>query len=271
MKAVVIIPARYGSTRLPAKVLLNKTGKYLVQHTYEQALKAGEVSRVIIATDDNRVAKAIRNFGGDVAMTSPRHSSGTDRIAEVARRLKYPIVVNLQADEPEIDPRIIDRVIKLVRLKGIDIATLACPFRNKQELNDPAKVKVLVDSKGFAIDFSRSKIPPTPLIKGGIKGGIPLLRGESRGNCPLLKGGMGGLRGINRHIGIYAYKRARLLEFTRLLPTQREKQEKLEQLRALENGFRIKVGLIKKAPAGIDTPRDYAQFVSRIIHSISLK
>ena len=246
MRAIVIIPARYGSTRLPGKVLLNKTGKYLVQHTYEQALKAREVSRVIIATDDNKVAGAIKSFGGDVVMTSRKHTSGTDRIAEVARRLKYPIVVNLQADEPEIDPRIIDMVIKLVRLKEVDIATLACPFKNKKELNDPAKVKALVDAKGFAIDFSRS---PNPSLS-------PLLRGD----CLLLKG----VRKINRHIGIYAYKKQALLKFTKLSSTSREKEEKLEQLRALENGFRIKVGLVKKAPAGIDTPRDYAQFVKRM-------
>jgi 3-deoxy-manno-octulosonate cytidylyltransferase (CMP-KDO synthetase) len=180
-------------------------------------------------------------------MTSRKHTSGTDRIAEVARRLRYPIVVNLQADEPEIDPRIIDRVIKLVRLKEVDIATLACPFRNKEELNDSAKVKVLVDAKGFAIDFFRNPNPP-------------LLRGDSKGDCLLLKR----VRGINRHIGIYAYKKQALLKFTKLSPTSREKEEKLEQLRALENGFRIKVGLIKKAPAGIDTPRDYAQFVRRM-------
>jgi len=247
MKAIVIIPARYGSTRLPGKVLLNKTGKYLVQHTYEQALKAREVSRVIIATDDSRVARVVRSFGGEVAMTSRKHTSGTDRIAEVARHLKYPkvatesregIVVNLQADEPEIDPGIIDRVIRLVRLKGVDIATLACPFRNKKELNDPSKVKVLIDSKGFAINFSRRILS----------------------------------RKVKRHIGIYVYKRARLLEFTQLLPTRREKQERLEQLRALENDFSIKVGIIKKAPVGIDTTRDYVQFVKRMVttHRITL-
>lgn len=230
MKAIVIIPARYGSTRLPGKVLLNKTGKYLVQHTYEQALKAKEVCRVIIATDDNKVIKAIKSFGGEVIMTSRNHSSGTDRIAEVARRLKYPIVVNLQADEPEIDPRIIDRVIKLTRLRCVDIATLACPFKNRKELSDPSKVKTIIDSKGFAIDFSRSVLS----------------------------------KNAKRHIGIYAYKKQALLKFTKLFSTCREKKEKLEQLRALENGFRIKIGLIKKAPAGIDTPQDYTQFVKRM-------
>ncbi|GAI33050.1 unnamed protein product, partial [marine sediment metagenome] len=114
MKAIIIIPARYGSTRLPGKVLLKRTGKYLIQHTYEQALKARKVDRVIIAADDRRIARAVEGFGGEAVMTSRRHPSGTDRIAEVARRLKYPIIVNLQADEPEIAPSSIDLVIKLL-------------------------------------------------------------------------------------------------------------------------------------------------------------
>lgn len=229
MKAVVIIPARYGSTRLPGKVLLKKTGKYLVQHTYEQALKATEPSKVIIATDDRRVFLAAESFGATVIMTKKTHRSGTDRVAEVAQKLSYPIVVNLQADEPEIDPKYIDLAIKLARLKGVDMATLACPVKIKEELTDPNKVRVIIDKNGFAVDFSRQTLPTK-----------------------------------FRHIGLYAYKKAALLHFTKLKQTLREKQEKLEQLRALENGFRIKVGIVKSIPLSIDTPKDYEEFVARL-------
>jgi len=230
MKAIIIIPARFGSTRLKRKMLLNKTGKYLVQHTYEQALKSREAEGVIIATDSPLVYKAVKSFGGKAVMTSPKHSSGSERIAEVAKKLNYPIIVNLQGDEPEIEPSAIDKSIKLARLKNIDIATLATPFRNKKELNDPSKVKVLIGKGGKAINFSRKVFA----------------------------------KNLKRHIGIYAYKRASLLRFIKLSPTVREKEERLEQLRALENGFNIKVGVINKAPVGIDTPKDYEAFVGRI-------
>jgi 3-deoxy-manno-octulosonate cytidylyltransferase (CMP-KDO synthetase) len=237
MKAIVIIPARYGSTRLPAKVLLDKTGKYLVRHTYEQVLKAKRVSRIIIATDDKRVFKAVQNFGGEVKMTSSKHRSGTDRIAQVARGLMASVIVNLQADEPEIDPKAIDLVIKLAGGKGVDMATLACPFKGAKELADPNKVKVLIDDKGFALDFSRQK---QSLMKNK----------TSRLN-------------IKRHIGVYAYKREKLLLFTKLAPVAREKTERLEQLRAVGNAFRIKTGILKKGHVGIDTILDYEGFVKR--------
>jgi 3-deoxy-manno-octulosonate cytidylyltransferase (CMP-KDO synthetase) len=239
MKAIIIIPARFGSTRLKRKMLLNKTGKYLVQHTYEQALKSREAEAVIIATDSLLVYKAVKSFGGKSVMTSPKHTSGSERIAEVAKKLNYPIIVNLQGDEPEIEPSAIDKAIKLARLKNIDIATLATPFRNKKELKDQSKVKVLIGKGGKAINFSRNK---DYLLSHFYKGG---------------------LRGIKRHIGIYVYRRDALLRFIKLSPTVREKEERLEQLRALENGFKIKVGTINKAPVGIDTPKDYEAFVKR--------
>ncbi|MBI4834265.1 MAG: 3-deoxy-manno-octulosonate cytidylyltransferase [Planctomycetes bacterium] len=237
MRAIVIIPARYGSIRLPAKVLLDKTGKYLVQHTYEQVLKAKKVSRIIIATDDKRIFKAVKSFGGEVKMTSRKHRSGTDRIAQVARKLKASVIVNLQADEPEISPGAIDLVIKLSDSKGVDMATLACPFKNAKELADPNKVKVLIDDKGFALDFSRQK--------------QSLLKDKT------------GSSNIKRHIGVYAYKRNKLLLFTKLAPVEREKTERLEQLRAVDNGFRIKTGVLKKGHVGIDTLYDYEDFVKR--------
>lgn len=245
MKSVVIIPARYGSTRLPGKVLLKATGKYLIQHTYEPALKAKQPSQVIVATDDRRILKAVNGFGGIAIMTSKRHHSGTDRIAEAIHRLpKYNIIVNLQADEPEINPTTIDKVISLVSQRGIDIGTLACPIKRRQEFLDPSKVKVIIDNDGFAQYFSRAPIP-YPREKAMLKQG--LRKGK-----------------FLRHIGLYVYKRQVLLRLTKLPQSRLEKIEQLEQLRALEHGLRIKVGIVKDAPSGIDTRKDYQEFVRRI-------
>lgn len=236
MKAIIVIPARYGSTRLPGKVLLRQAGKYLVQHTYEQALKAKQSDRVIIATDNRQVFGVAKGFGSAVMMTSKRHHSGTDRIAEVARKLNYSIIVNVQADEPEIDPKIIDRAIILAQAKDVDIATLACPIKSKREIADPNKVKVVIDKKGFAQDFFRTNLTD--------------ITNQTR---------------LFRHIGLYAYKKPVLLRLTKLRQTSREKQEKLEQLRALENGFKIKVGIVKSAPVGIDTLKDYQDLIRKYL------
>ncbi|MCK5578904.1 MAG: 3-deoxy-manno-octulosonate cytidylyltransferase [Planctomycetes bacterium] len=236
-KALVIIPARYGSRRLPGKVLLKKTGQYLVQHTYRQALKAKRVDRVIIATDNQRVYQAIQSFGGKVIMTSPKHPSGTDRVAEVARyQTGYDFIINVQADEPEISPAAIDRVVNLLARSKADMATLACPFTSRLEFRDLTKVKVWVGRQGFALDFFRS----------------PRVRFKHKRPRVL------------RHIGIYGYQKKALLKFVQLRPTSREKSEKLEQLRAIENGFLIKVGIVRQAPAGIDTLKDYRTFVRKI-------
>ncbi|MBI4712731.1 MAG: 3-deoxy-manno-octulosonate cytidylyltransferase [Planctomycetes bacterium] len=229
MKTLVVIPARYGSTRLPAKMLLRATGKYLIQHTYEQVTRAKLVDRVIIATDDRRVYQAARGFGAEVTMTSRHHTCGTERVAEVAANLNYPLVVNVQGDEPVIDPDAIDKTIKLLNSAGVDIATLACPLQ-KKELTDPSKVKVLLDKRNFALGFYRKSAESIS---------------------------------VARHIGIYGYKRNALLELVKLPQTLSEKIVKLEQLRALENGFTIKVGMVGNASYGIDTPADYRAFVRR--------
>ncbi|MFH1231080.1 MAG: 3-deoxy-manno-octulosonate cytidylyltransferase [Planctomycetota bacterium] len=233
MKALVVIPARYGSTRLPAKVLLKKTGKYLMQHTYEQVLKCSLVDRVIIATDDKRVLKTGQSFGAEVMMTSKYHSCGTERIAEVARHLPYRYIINVQADEPRIDPAAIDKLIKaLQHNKSVDIATLATPLKQK-DIPDPNKVKMLLDSKNNALSFQR-------FISNTAKGKYRYYR----------------------HLGIYGYKKGALLRFIKLPQTESEKELRLEQLRALENGFKIKVVVIKNAFYGIDTPKDYKEFVT---------
>ncbi len=238
MKALVIIPARYGSTRLAGKVLLRRTGKYLVQHTYEQVTKARLVDRIIIATDDERVLRAARDFGGEAVLTSRRLRSGTERVAEIAAKLNYHYIINVQADEPEINPKYIDAVIKLLQTDaGAGIATLASPFTKNESVNDPNKVKVVLDRQGYALYFSRSPIPY--FRKGGSK-----------------------VKAF-RHLGIYGYRKKVLLSLARQAPTSLEQMENLEQLRALENGIKIRIGIVKTAPLGIDTRGDYQRFITR--------
>jgi 3-deoxy-manno-octulosonate cytidylyltransferase (CMP-KDO synthetase) len=250
-KIIVCIPARYGSTRFPAKVLAKDTGKFLIQHVYEQAKLAKLPDRVIIAADDKRIAQAAKSFGAECIMTNPDCPSGTDRIAEAAVGLDFDIVVNLQGDEPEIDPANIDTVAKLL-LDNPDfpMATLAAEFETKEQIADPNIVKVVVskyeirntnDAPLRAIYFSRSVIP-----------------------YDREQGGIGSVKNYLRHLGIYAYRKDFLLKITKLPQTTLEKLEKLEQLRAIENGFDILVAKVKHTCAGIDTPEQYAEFVKRI-------
>ena len=241
MKILACIPARYGSTRLAGKVLAKDTGKFLIQHTYERACAASLPDKVIIAADDERIAAAADTFGAECILTSAEHKSGTDRIAEAVADIDVEIVVNLQADEPEIDPENIDYLAELL-IKNPDypMATLAADFQNPEQIADPNIVKVITDCSGRAIYFSR--IP------------IPYDREES---------GVGKMRQYLRHIGIYAYRKQFLLKITALPQTPLEKIEKLEQLRAIENGFPILVGKVKHVCDGIDTPQQYAEFVKR--------
>jgi 3-deoxy-manno-octulosonate cytidylyltransferase (CMP-KDO synthetase) len=245
-KIIVCIPARYGSTRFPAKVLAKDTGKFLIQHVYEQAKLAKLPDRVIIAADDKRIAQAAKSFGAECIMTNPDCPSGTDRIAEAVGELDFDIVVNLQGDEPEIDPANIDTVAKLLADNPqSQMATLVADFETKEQIVDPNIVKVIVTSikyraSSIAIYFSRSPIP------------------YDRENV-----GIGSVKNYLRHIGIYAYRGDFLLKITKLPQTPLEKLEKLEQLRAIENGFDILVAKVKHTCAGIDTPEQYAEFVKR--------
>jgi 3-deoxy-manno-octulosonate cytidylyltransferase (CMP-KDO synthetase) len=241
VKVAVVIPARYDSTRFPGKVLAKATGKYLIQHTYEQAVKAKLASEILVAADDDRIAAAVKAFGGRCVMTAEDHQSGTDRIAEVATTLKSDIIVNLQADEPEINPSHVDRVVELLIEAGDgDMATLGCEFQTREQVSDPNIVKVITDAFGRAIYFSRSIIP-----------------------YDRQAGGVGSIQNYLRHIGIYAYRREFLLELTSLSPSPLEKIEKLEQLRAIENGHSILVGQVEHPCDGIDTPQQYDEFVKR--------
>ena len=241
MKIVAVIPARYSSTRFAGKVLAKETGKFLIQHTYERACLAKLPQKVIIAADDEKVAAAAKTFGAECVLTSPEHQSGTDRIAEAVRDMDVEIVVNLQADEPEIDPANIDHLARLlVENPDYPMATLAADFQRAEQVADPNIVKVIVGCKGRAIYFSRSVIP-----------------------YDREKAGVGDVRQYRRHIGIYAYRKKFLLEITALPQSPLEKIEKLEQLRVIENGYAILVGKVKHTCDGIDTPEQYADFVKR--------
>jgi 3-deoxy-manno-octulosonate cytidylyltransferase (CMP-KDO synthetase) len=238
MRTAIVIPARYASSRLPAKPLLRETGKFLVQHVYERACQSS-AAEVLVATDDERIAEAVRSFGGRVAMTRADHVSGTDRVAEVAAALDADVVVNLQGDEPLIEPATLDQLPGLLaRDAGADVATLAAPIRSPEQWHDPNCVKVVCDVQGRALYFSRS---PIPFVRDG---------------RPDFCGGL-----FLQHLGIYAYRRSFLLQLANLPPEPLESCEKLEQLRVLALGRHIRVGIVAHAARGVDTREDYDQFV----------
>jgi 3-deoxy-manno-octulosonate cytidylyltransferase (CMP-KDO synthetase) len=244
-QSYVVIPARYGSTRLPRKMLLRETGKTLLQHTYEAACSAKRPSGVLVATDHGEIAAEVERFRGEFVMTSADCASGTDRVAEVSRKLpRAEIIVNVQGDEPEIYPENIDRVIELLEQNpSAGMATLATPLRSAEQLTNPACVKVVFDNTGRAMYFSRS---PIPFVRD---------RNDAQPfNQPVLH---------YQHLGIYAYRGETLREIVTLPPSSLEQAEKLEQLRMLQSGGKILVGVVDHAAGGIDTPADYAAFVAR--------
>jgi 3-deoxy-manno-octulosonate cytidylyltransferase (CMP-KDO synthetase) len=236
LAATVVIPARYGSTRFPAKILASETGKPLVQHVVERAKRASRVREVIVATDDGRIADALRPFGTRCVMTSPDHQSGTDRIAEVARGLADEIVVNVQGDEPEIEPEIIDALVARLESSDDDMATAATPFRDGMDVGRSEPGEGGDGRRRRAIYFSRSP--------------VPFWRDRAAGAQPT----------YYLHLGIYAYRREFLLQFASWPPTPLESSEKLEQLRALEHGRSIHVLTVDRATHGIDTREQYARF-----------
>ena len=244
MTAIAVIPARYASTRFPGKPLAKQTGRFLIQHVCEQVARARLVERIIVATDDRRIADAVRSFGGEAVMTRADHPSGTDRVAEVAAGIDCDLVLNVQGDEPEIEPVSLDRLVALLAEdEACPVATLACPFARIDGADpaDPAAVKVVLDRRGRALCFSRSLIP---YRQAGAMGPENAAR-------PLL------------HLGVYAYRREFLLELAGLEPTSLERTERLEQLRVLEHGYPMAVAVVDRAAVGIDTPEDYAAFVKR--------
>lgn len=236
MRTAIVIPARWASTRLPGKPLLRDTGKYLVQHVYEQAARSRRASAVIVATDDERIRAAVEGFGGRAVMTRADHPSGTDRIAEVAAGLDADGVVNLQGDEPQFDPADLDRLADLLRTTDADVATLATPIRSAEAYRNPNVVKVVCDDAGRALYFSRSPVP-------------------------FFRDAEPALGSVLQHLGVYAYRRAALLRLAATPPHPLELAEKLEQLRVLGTGGSIRVAVTAHAARGVDTPDDYAAFV----------
>jgi 3-deoxy-manno-octulosonate cytidylyltransferase (CMP-KDO synthetase) len=243
MRTAIVIPARYASVRLPGKVLLRSTGKYLVQHVYERACLARRADSVVIATDDSRVVAAVDGFGGNCVMTGRDHVSGTDRVAEVAEKLDAEIVVNLQGDEPETDPAALD-VLPDLLAKDPDavMATIAAPVMSDDVYRDPNCVKLVRDGRGRALYFSRSPIP-------FVRDGKPDFAARP-------------VRFL-QHIGVYAYRREFLLQLAQQPPAALEHDEKLEQLRVLTLGRAIQVGVVSHATRGVDTLEDYERFVAR--------
>ncbi len=240
---VAIIPARYASTRLPGKPLSDIHGQPMIQRVYER-VKAARVDRVLVATDDERVLAAVQAFGGEAVLTSREHRSGTDRVAETALRLSDEIIVNVQGDEPLLDPRQVDAVIEPLRCEpGLSLATLSTPIRALEEMLNPSVVKVVVDGRRDALYFSRSLIPYVRL-DGGRDSRAAASAAVARGLA-------------ERHIGLYVYRRDTLLNLSRLPPAPLEEAEALEQLRALHHGLRMRVVQVAEALGpSVDTPED---------------
>ena len=241
MKTAIVIPARFSSSRLPGKPLLKATGKYLIQHVYENACRS-RADAVIVATDDVRIAEAVRGFGGRALMTRADHPSGTDRVAEVARQLDADVIVNLQGDEPQLDPAHLNALPDLLaRDRASAMATLAVPIATMEHWRDPNCVKVVCDRLGRALYFSRS---PIPLVRDAAP---DFTTKPAR---------------FLQHLGLYAYRREFLLHLATLPTDPLEDLEKLEQLRVLALGHKIAVGVVDQAGRGIDTPSDYERFVA---------
>jgi 3-deoxy-manno-octulosonate cytidylyltransferase (CMP-KDO synthetase) len=242
MRTAIVIPARYASTRLPAKALLRETGKFLVQHVYEQAARVRGVDAVLVATDDSRIVAAVESFGGRAIMTRKDHPSGTDRVAEVARSLDVEVIVNVQGDEPLVDPGSLELLADLLRDdRGAQMATLAMPIRSSETFYNPNCVKVVCGEGGRALYFSRS---PIPFVRDG--------EPDFDRQPPIFL----------HHLGLYAYRRDALLKLAALPPHPLEQLEKLEQLRAIARGWTIRVGVVAQTGRGVDTPEDYMRFVA---------
>jgi len=244
-RSYLVIPARLASTRLPRKMLLRDTGKPLIQHTYESALQARRPLGVCVATDSEEILETVRAFGGQAQMTDPTAASGTDRVAEIARSMpQIDLFVNLQGDEPELPGSAIDLAIELLEQNPSGhMATLATPIHSRRQWEDPACVKVVLDSQGRAMYFSRAPIPyPRDWTDRLLEAAPPV---------------------FYQHIGLYVYRREVLLDLARRPPSRLEQVERLEQLRALEAGYTILVGVIDYHGSGIDTPEDYRAFVER--------
>jgi 3-deoxy-manno-octulosonate cytidylyltransferase (CMP-KDO synthetase) len=243
MSVVAVIPARYGSTRLPGKPLAAIGGKPMIQHVYESVSRARDLDRVLVATDDRRIEAAVKDFGGEVMMTSRLHRSGTDRLAEVARKIKADWLVNVQGDLPFVHAQTVARAVRPMRRdRTIPMGTVCTPIYDADEWRNPNVVKVVSDSDGFALYFSRAP--------------IPYLRGAAAKRRARTNGAAGKRLWGYRHLGLYVFRRDFLLRFARLRPSALEKSESLEQLRALQNGYPIYVAEVDEPSIEVDTAAD---------------
>ena len=243
MNAIGIIPARYASSRFPGKPLVDILGKPMIQWVYERACRAKYLDEVIVATDDQRIFDAVTNFSGKVAMTSPTAANGTERIAEIAQKIAAKLIVNIQGDEPLVDPDIIDQLVVLMQNNpAAPVGTLVKKIEEVENLMNPNIPKVVVDKNFYALYFSRSIIP----FHRDISDQRKWLRNEN----------------YYQHIGLYIYRRDFLLKFVTLPISMLERIEQLEQLRILENGYRIKVALTETESIGVDVPSDIDRVIS---------
>lgn len=249
MSSVVVIPARYGSTRFPGKPLAPLKGIPVIQHVYQNSRNSLRAADIIVATDDARIRDVVRSFGGTAVMTSPDHFSGTDRIAEALHLLgrEYDIIVNVQGDEPLIKPEMIDAVISILDDDTAAIGTLVRKIDHDDEIFDSNVVKAVFDEHGYALYFSRA---PIPYHRDAWKNSAAGMGAASRSASAATA------YECYKHIGIYSYRREALFRLTSLAPSRLEQIEKLEQLRALENGLRIKVRETDLETFGVDTPED---------------
>ncbi len=246
---IAVIPARYGSTRFPGKSLALIQGKPMIQWVYERTKRSKLVDRVLVATDDDRIMRAVAAFGGEAVMTSPDHPTGTDRIAEVARGLDCGIIVNVQGDEPLIEPAMIDEAIgPLVNDAAIPMGTVCKQIDSAEEAFDPNVVKVVLDEQGFALLFSRAPIPWDRDAWAGKRSLDELTLTTS----------------LYKHIGLYVYRREFLLRYASLPQTRLETVEKLEQLRALGHGYRIRAVITEYESFGVDIPGDLSKILNRL-------
>jgi 3-deoxy-manno-octulosonate cytidylyltransferase (CMP-KDO synthetase) len=253
MKITAVIPARYASVRFPGKALALLDGKPMIQHVYERTVRASLVDSVIVATDDERIRHAVAAFGGDCRMTRVDHETGTDRLAEVAQSLESDIIVNVQGDEPLIAPEMIDQAIRpFLDDPSLRMGTLKTRIRCLHDFLSPNVVKIVTDRKGNALYFSRS---PLPFFRDKWQD----LKDESFASGKLL---------CYKHVGLYVFRRAFLVEFAAMEPTFLEVSEKLEQLRAVENGVHIRVVETDFESIGVDTPDDLVKARERIMNSL---
>lgn len=244
MRAVAVIPARFGSTRLPGKPLREVAGRPLIEHVWRRVSSASRLARVVVATDDERIRDAVAAFGGEVVLTAAEHATGSDRIGEVLPRLDESVILNVQGDEPEIETGLLDDLVeRLAREPDLAATTAAAPFPEGASPADPDRVKVVLDVRGRALYFSRASIPGRPSATWG---------GTAGETSPLL------------HLGVYAYRRWALERFLSLPRGDLECTESLEQLRLLENGLSIGVVKIARAHWGIDTAADLEAFADRM-------